>query len=65
MELGQSFAQTAHAVVPFRSSGVRLIQHGEPRIAPAIHLSHPAIQAEQEISSPVTLVLNWDAEMKK
>jgi hypothetical protein len=24
-----------------------------------------AIQAEQEISSPVTLVLNWDAEMKK
>jgi len=38
---------------------------GEPRIAPAIDLSHPAIQAEQEISSPVTLVLNWDAEMKK
>jgi Tol biopolymer transport system component len=24
-----------------------------------------AIQAEQEVSSPVTLVLNWDAEMKK
>jgi hypothetical protein len=22
-------------------------------------------QAEQEVSSPVTLVLNWDAEMKK
>jgi len=38
---------------------------GEPRIAPAIDLSHPAIQVEQEISSPVTLVLNWDAEMKK
>jgi eukaryotic-like serine/threonine-protein kinase len=24
-----------------------------------------ALQAEQEISSPITLVLNWDAEMKK
>jgi Tol biopolymer transport system component len=23
------------------------------------------LQAEQEISSPITLVLNWDAEMKK
>jgi len=24
-----------------------------------------ALQAEQEVSSPITLVLNWDAEMKK
>jgi Tol biopolymer transport system component len=23
------------------------------------------VQAEQEVSSPITLVLNWDAEMKK
>jgi hypothetical protein len=23
------------------------------------------IRAEQEVSSPLTLVLNWDAEMKK
>jgi hypothetical protein len=23
------------------------------------------LQAEEEISSPITLVLNWDAEMKK
>jgi hypothetical protein len=24
-----------------------------------------SVRAEQEVSSPVTLVLNWDAEMKK
>jgi len=24
-----------------------------------------SIRAEQEVSSPLTLVLNWDAEMKK
>jgi hypothetical protein len=24
-----------------------------------------AIRAEQEVASPLTLVLNWDAEMKK
>jgi hypothetical protein len=24
-----------------------------------------ALQAEQEIPSPITLVLNWDAEIKK
>jgi hypothetical protein len=23
------------------------------------------VQAEQEVTSPITLVLNWDAEMKK